>query len=401
MPIERLIQIICGFDSTYVIKRVKHDLNLMMSFHRQLNNDVALTDRQGALAIIKLRTYSEEFNAVGIDIEKEVASPFYEKGLRQIDREQKIYISDVENKKYITVKFPFSKKVALQLRSIEKKLTDFGQRGHKSNLFSLNENNIYHVVKTFQDSFDIEEKLQEYYDKIVEIKKENFAIICDFDQSKITLPNLAITALKKEIGEIADSNSHLIVDRQMRFGYKVTDRVKESFRSKPLSEFTKIVADRPCDRIFVDRIRRPYSYRQFAETFTELQRWPCLILLGNEGKDWAAELTNIIESVAEFVNPTEISVLTRLGSDVEYGQNFNSLVKQYSVNNMVDNNTKCVIIDSNKLPKFLIKDNMWKPLSLIYVNVIVPSGKVQTISDQCDLRILYGTKAPSTNFYEC
>lgn len=401
MSIERLIQIICGFDSTYVIKKVKHDLNLMLSFHRQLIKDVALTDRQGALAVIKLRTYTEEFKTVGIDIEHEVSSPFYEKGLREIDREQKIFISTVENKKYITIKFPFNKKVQSQLRSIEKKMTDFGQRGHKSNSFSLNENNIYHIVKNFQDTFDIDETLQEYYNRIVEIKKENFSIVCDFDREKTTLPASALRSLEQEIGNISEDNSHLVVDRQMRFGYKASAQIKESFALKDLSEFTKTVADRPCDRIFVDRIRRPYSYKEFAETFTELQRWPCLIVLGNEGKDWASELTNIVDSFSKFVDPSEISVLTRLGSDIEYGQNFNNLIKQYNVNNMVDNNTKCVIIDSNKLPKFLIKNDLWKPLSLIYVNVIISSGKVQSISDQCDLRILYGTKAPSNNFYEC
>ena len=401
MSIERLIQIICGFDPTFVITKVKHDLNLMMSFYRQLNRDIALTDRQGALAIIKLRTYSEEFKTVGIDVDNEVATPFYEKGLRQINREHKIFIDESNNKKIIALKFPFSKKVQTQLRSIEKKLTGLGHKDFKNNHFVLNENNIYHIVKTFQDTFEIEEKLQNYYDKIVDLKNQNFSIVCDIDRENTTLPALALTALEKEIGQVSESNCHLVVDRQMRFGYKASTAIKETFKSKLLTEFSKIVADRPCERIFVDRNRKEYSYKHFGQMFTELQRWPCLVVLGQEGKDWAPELINIVECFSEFIKMSEISVLTRLNSDTEYGQKFNNLIKDYSVNNMVDNNTKCVIIDSNKLPKFLIKDNVWKPLSTIYVNVVASSGKVQVINDQCDLRILYGTKAPSTNFYEC
>lgn len=401
MSIERLIQIICGYDHIYTVKKVSHDISLMMSFYRQLTNGVALTDRQGALAVTKLKTYAVEFNNVGIDVEKELLTPFYEHGIREIDREHKIFITEKNNKKYIAVKFPFNKKIQSTIRHIEKSLTGSSTIENKITLYTVNENNIYNLIKNLEYSFNIDNKLQNLYDRIVEIKNDTVAMECSLSREGSTIPASCLDALEHEIGPLSENNVELIIDRQLRFGYKIHNSLKDSLSNKSLSELTKTIANRPCDRVFIDKTKSKFSYKEFAETLTELHRWPCLIVFGNEGKDWATELENIVISINDFVKPEEIRVLTRLDNNINYGQNFNSYIKSHSLNGMVDRHTKCVIIDSNKMPKFLVKDNNWFPMSTIYVNVIMSSVKVQSFSDQCDLRILYGIKAPTNNFYEC
>ena len=401
MSIERLIQIICGFDQIYVIKKVHSDISILISFAKQISKGVSLTDRQGNLAEKKLKLMSEEFKSVNIDIDRELMSPFYEMGVREIDREQKIFIVNKDKKQFIGIKFPFNKKTQSTLRTVERHCSGFSQIDGKINLYTLNENNIFYIVKTFKETFIVDTNLLKWYEEITHLKNNQFSYYCGESSENQNLPRACYEELIKEIGVPSINNCHLVADRRTRFGYTIPEELVKLISEQSLSDFTKLVSNRPADRVFVNYKTSQFTLTDIVQTINELNRWPCLIVFGGESTKWAEDLQAFLVTAKGIVENKEISVLTRLDSQTTHGEQFNTLIKSQNLNNIVDKYTKCVIIDSTKIPKFLVKDNYWNPMSVIFFNLTVSGTKVQVFSEKCDLRFLYGDKAPSSNYYEC
>ena len=88
----------------------KKDEVLMFSLGKQVLRQTALTDRQHELAKKKLLEYKEQFDVYGFDdFEKDLDS--LRMPIRSINRQKLISLKQINDKIYIAVRFPFSKKM--------------------------------------------------------------------------------------------------------------------------------------------------------------------------------------------------------------------------------------------------------------------------------------------------
>jgi GH25 family lysozyme M1 (1,4-beta-N-acetylmuramidase) len=117
--IEDYLETLANFQNNqgtipFVIER--SDYNLITSLGRQTLRGIGLTDRQYELVKQKLLHYKNQFEANGyeniqLDFEN-LRTP-----IRSIDRSRWIKIVDIEDQKYLGVRFSFNKKTYIGFRT--------------------------------------------------------------------------------------------------------------------------------------------------------------------------------------------------------------------------------------------------------------------------------------------
>ena len=156
----------------------KKDEVLMFSLGKQVYRQTALTDRQHELAKKKLLEYKEQFDVYGFDdFEKDLNS--LRMPIRSINRQKLISLKQINDKIYIAVRFPFSKKMIKHIEFLQrlqpKKNYDSKTKTH---LIDFSEKTLFEIVSKLKDcNFEIEEDVKEIYGilKIMDDDKENNA----------------------------------------------------------------------------------------------------------------------------------------------------------------------------------------------------------------------------------
>ena len=122
----------------------------------------------------------------------------------------------------------------------------------------------------------------------------------------------------------------------------------------------------------------------------ELDRYPLLIVLDN--KLAHDQLIDLHRRFVNFIPTEEMSVMFRL--DSPKGNEFNHFIRENHLNNIVDNKTKVVYINSNKVPKPLIR-TQWKPVCAFTLGSRRNYTKVDGYISTSDLYIQYDTDVSS------
>jgi hypothetical protein len=371
--IEDLLEIAAGFHILPKIKLETTDMTIMHSIGRQVFKGTALTDRQFALMQEKLNYYKDQF--INLDLDFDFAVTQLRQPLREIDRSKYVQIVD-GNEAWIKIRFPFKKSLIMLIQEISYKCENYKHtKGSHEHFFLLNDYNIYKIISQFKDKeFVIDEYLINRYNKIKIVIDNKNDYIPYFDGEKINnLSPSAIDLLKEEITEISKDNRLQVIDRSLRYGFL------SPTKSTPTNVLEKI-AFRSSPSLHIKPSE--LDLQQLLISLYDLNRFPAVILLTE--KDALVQLDSIYKIIRNLIPHNQQSVLFRK----EGQDDFNTYVKDKSLNNWVDKDTKIVYINNKKVPKVLLKSD-WKPITSIVFDSFTSKEINAYTSHLVDLNISY------------
>jgi len=385
--IEEHLQHLCGFitdECNYDID--KNDLNLLTSLGRQVVKGIALTDRQHVLLKQKLIAYKTQFENNNIfSLEETLDITKYP--LREIDRTKSIeIINDDETK--IKIKFPFSKRLISlieKLRIIQG--NDYNQ-ARKTHTIPYTDKNFFDICElTKLKNFDMSEDLKNLHKDLLQMKENPKDFLPGIYGFKLkNLNDRAIDYAISTIGEPSKDNLPLYVDRKDQLGLHYFDEDDLNISLDKLSVLSKKVVQRLNKEIFVDA--KKYNINDIASTILELHRFPVLVVLPNE--DPLGHMLNIYKTFNGIISSDRFSVMFRLDNKSEYEKSFNEAIKDYGLNNKLDNQTKIVYISKDKLPKTLLTAE-WQPDCALLLESHSATGNLRPYLSNLDLVIHYDT----------
>lgn len=372
------------------------DISILRSIGRQVFKGIALTDRQHELVKNKLIYYKNQFIDFDINSINKLRMP-----LREIDRSKYIKIIDhktasnnvlvehdqfKETWKWISVRFPFSKKLIVLIDKLDKTSYSHSPGSHVHN-FLFTEKNVFQIMNVFEGkNFSIDPELINIYEILKEMNNNKNNYIPGIYNLK--LKNLNDKAIKHIISSVGESpnkdNLALFKDRQHKYGLHYFD---DNDLEQSISNYTILsqkIINRSKPHVLVNK--DIYTFNNLAESFLELNRFPLLVLLNEE--EALDQLVTVHNAFKGFISNTECSVLMRL--DNEYNSNFNQYIKDNNLNNSLDKSTKVVYIRSNKIPKPLLKSN-WNANSVLLLNSHRVNNDSLCYLNMCDLVVHYDT----------
>jgi hypothetical protein len=357
------------------------DRKILVSLFRQISSGHFLTENQGKLLVKIFKENIDNLKFEDREILSLIESPVWSKPFRQIEYVKKIYLGDGEEK-HIIIEFTFNKRIRDQISKMSKDLEgSLMSVGNKKHILPLTEKNILTLVKGLKNfRFEIDEKIQDFYQEISEVlsTKENI-----FDLKKIENKKL-LDSLYADIGVENNENHLLLADRKIRYQYQI-------FSDFTPTTLTDKIAYRRTSKLYLDK--NQVSLTDILHSLNDLNRLPVLFIFSSHDiKDSIIDLKNMATAL-ESNSITDVGIYFRFDNTSEQNKTFNDLVNALKYNSKLDNNTKIVGLANNKLPKFLVKDK-WKPKSIISFTNNFKNNKTSVYCDDVDLVIYYHDKAP-------
>ena len=342
------------------------DKSVIFSMSAQLlkSTPLALTEKQASLLLTIFQNNMELYKDIP-NYEFLVNNPIYKYPFRALETEKKIYLDDNEDKQYIRVKLPFDKKINKIFSVYRGDYTFF----NREKFFYLTDKNIYGIIESLKEfEFEIEPKIQEWYDEIKAIKDnfEEHKPIVDYVNNTLVLRN----SHKSVVNYFNENRSNKIIPDIF------LARSLGLSPSKNLTEQIPLISD---DELVQNMLKLDGSTCSLSENINlktaidAIQQWPILVVLTDE-RNLHTTLDgwyNMFKSVG--VSKKEMTVLFRS----QMNKKFNELIKQNSLNNMLDDNTKVVFVKS-KLPKILYRTG-FKPKFVITSGMYFSHTSIQKL----------------------
>ena len=372
---------------------LREDATIMYSIARQVFKGKALTDRQYELMRQKLLVYQDQFEDFEytnfIEAIGKTRLPF-----RNIDRskyiklettaevyEDRVYESYKESWSWITVRFPFSKNLIVAIQDVvSSTLADHvHHKGTHKHSFVCTEHVVHKIVETFKDkNFEIEQSILDAYNELDTLEEKDH-IPCIYNNKLINLPNDAVEILKDEIGDCNQETAYLYQDRSILYGLKFIDSYIDY-------KNCSVLTSKICNRVSSNLLIAPskYNFNHVVTSLLELKRFPLVVFL--DSKDPYKGLHFTYEHFKGVIDNKDISVQFRLPTSESNG--FNEYIAKNNLNNSVDNNTKLVYTNIDKLNKPLLT-SACRPRTLLLLESLRATSKVQAWIDEFDLVIHY------------
>lgn len=357
MFIEDLVQRMVNggrYIFAHKLQLMPKDHQLILSFSSQLDKGYGFSEKQADLAVKFCKKYKDQLDiAFGVDIQTHLDSPKFITPIRKVSAQTKsIEIVDSPDK-LIKVTFPYDQKIVEKIRSWkEKSVPDAAvwDAESKSWMFTLTETSIDFIRTEFlPHGFSICENFDHFLKEIDQISQnfEDFVPRLASNGDSFSLVNTHPSIPALESNNLIES---LFIAKQ--YGITCWDEsIDETLKSGDFSPLTrKFLKSGSKSKIEVD------SSKFDLEVFDDIIKYasPCLIIIppGSEiihlRKWWAYLNSHKFEK-------SQVSVMFRTenGSD----KMFNELVRDYGLNNPIDENTKFVVV-SQKLPKPVVKSGI-------------------------------------------
>lgn len=334
----------------------RYDYVLIQSFVNQNLLGNGFTEKQSNLAIKILKRYSNTLsNTIQTDVSPYLENPVFKLPIRKSNNQKKLSIIDHSiYKKAIKVEFPF---VQEKIESIRKNKANLGyavwDNDRRSWIFSLDERNIKFLSSFIEnEDYDIDEELQDYFLQTSEILKniENYVpmVILEENLPKYqnvskNVPQLQSTDIVAAVFEARKSGIFTWSDDINNEFYKLNvDTVVKDFLNNENPDFFEINSQ-----------EHPIQCLKDIVKYTQ----PTLFVIPGGSE---SEKTKLIYNFLIELGYTsdEMCVMFRLSNkDGRDGKEFNEFVKNYGLNNPINERTKFVFI-SVKLPKPVISSNL-------------------------------------------
>lgn len=396
---EDIIEGLSGLhENKLEVKLEKSDINLIYSLARQTYKGVGYTDRQYELAKKKVLHYKSQLEDQNLLVDLAVETTRIP--LRSIDRSRWVKIVDhpgnslykSEDKGlWIALRFIFQKKLISNIESLKihgNNSEAIYDKENKIHYFPFNETNVDKVVSLFNSNngFDVQEELQTYYEKIQEMKNNKEDYIPTIKGFKINkLSKRAFDYAITTIGHVNEDTLLHYYDRRDLLGIGEFDESDVNKSLKNVSHLTERIVLRNKNQVLVNSNK--YTLEQLSESLLELNRFPLLVVL--ESNNAFDELTTFYKLFNSIIPNELCSVLFRQ-DNVNDGVYFNQFVKEKSLNNAVDKDTKIVYINSTKVPKPLLQAD-WRPNAILTTQAARRSPKVASYLESSDLVLHYDT----------
>ena len=319
--------------------------SILESICQQTQKDIALTDRQYALVVEKLKPFESELDDVLIE-HIPTRMP-----LRSIDRQKYIKIVDHQETaarreifkqdcKWIKVRFPFAKKDIVKIQSLNISSKEYYHvRGSHEHFYKLTPTNAFKVVEALKlRNFEIDNVLIEYVSKVKNILTTELKYNSSFENVTKRMD----VAEQEYIHSLTPLQQ---VDRSIRYGYSINKG--DAFN------LTEMIAYRTDAAVPADPAM--WSINDIASSINTLDRFPLIVTVDED--DCYRQLTEIHQAFLPYVNDELQSVMFRVDSNDIQNHQLNAYVKNQKLNNWVDNRTKIVYIKKNKLPKPLLSSS--------------------------------------------
>ena len=360
------------------------DKKILESLGHQLRNGVFFTENQANLLVKILLDYKDRLESA---VQQPIAfleNPTWSRDFRTLELVKNISLHPGINSE-IFIEFSYNKKIKEKLFSLSK-LLDGDICAQKHNLYTvaLTETNIFTLVGTFKDwGFFFDEKIQNFYNEIVEIKK---ADSINFSINNSDNKNL-IKKLQEDIGVDNLSNTILLCDRKLKYQYKIDSNLEKSTLSS-------LIASRTSVDVFINSTT--YTFTDILESLNGLKRLPLLVIFDPyDTRECINLLDTIHQSFTSQKIDEKIGIYFRMDNNT--CKDFNSKISELGYNSYLDTETKLVGLSNKQLPKFIIKNN-WRPESVICFSPSFKNSKIYSYCDSVDLKICHTNTKPVTGF---
>lgn len=405
MYIEDYLELLAGLqvreDATdYQFSLFTTDVKLLTSLAKQVKQNIGLTDRQYELTKKKLLEYREQFEKNGFfDLDRDLENLRID--LRTIDRSKTVQLVEKEyfdlfsNNKILmlAIRFPYSNKMIKYINFIkEMQLRREYDSKTKTHFIPFTENNVLKVVdKLNVANFDIQKEIIDYYNQVKNFKDSpekyqpgiyNFKLKHVHTNCKNYLINL--------LGEPSSENLALYYDRRNEFGLGYFDSIPLQNVLQKYSNLSNRLLKNTNKQVLIDS--NEFKLYEIYNALNELQKFPLLVVLKH-----GYEADNLIECFKSVTNQNDIkniSVMFRLENNTEKNIQFNNLVKQFELNNKLNNETKVVILNNEKLPKPLLYEK-WKPHTTLLFDTFRSNKQLSIYYNEANLIINYNNKKVS------
>ena len=344
---------------------------ILESICQQTQKDVALTDRQYALVLEKLKPFESELDNISIE-DLPTRMP-----LRSINREKYIIIIDGHNtatlgvgakdSTWIKVRFPFNKKDIVKIQSLNIPNREyFHVRGSHEHFYKLTPTNAFKILNALETrNFKTDEIIVEYVNKVKNILNDKSKYSSSFEN----VLNRMDTTEREYIKSLTPLQQ---ADRSLRYGYS-NDNIDSL-------DLTKMIAYRTSSSVLADP--QTWTMSDIANSINVLNRFPLIVTVDED--DCYQQLIEIHQAFLPYVDDSLQSVMFRVDSNDTKNLELNAYVKNQRLNNWVDNNTKIVYIKKNKLPKPLLSSS-FLPICCLSKSSIRSHNNVRSYVDiNCD-----------------
>lgn len=339
--IEDLVLFVCdpvnNFDKNLLPLR---DMNILYSINSQIKKYMALTENQAKLVTKIFNENINLYNSIS-NINDILNNQLYKMQFRKLEFCKKIYISKLDGNNYkIVVEFkPYNIKINSLLKNNFS--NSFYRDGKYRYILSCNEKNIVSVMNIFKNfGFETDKIINELYSKIKNIQDncDNYIPIANILNEEIYIKNCSKSVTKYFNDNKSDNfieNCRLLKSLNIKLGNDIIDKIVNLSISQSTKDFFN---SKPSKRI-----------ESNIDIINETNSYPVLVIMRDD-----EELDLLHRYVNYFfecgIDNKNISVLYRSkeNSDV------NTYIKEKSLNNFVDSETKVVFI-KHKIPKILYK----------------------------------------------
>ena len=362
---------------------------IMFSIAKQVMKGTALTKKQyNLVSKLLLEYYKPQFDEHDINLKKCIGN--LRIPLRKINSDHWIKLLEwkggigAEKRPMLCIRFPFNKKVIKYIEELKNSVDkEYFYDSHK-HFFPYEEKYVWRLVtiaKKFKTKFDIEDKIQVIYDKLVDFEKNKDDYIPGvYNYELRNIPKSAIEHCHNNIGKPNRNNLYKYYDRRFLYGF---NHIKLDASLQNISVLSCKIINRKSTSLIIDK--KKWTLDQVLTSIEELSRYPLLIVL--DKKEAHDELVELHNRFKNYIPVEQMSVLFRLDSNPK-GNLFNHFVREQRLNNKVDKGTKIVYISTTKVPKPLIRTN-WHPLSTFTLGSKKNYSKVDNFITSTDLYIQY------------
>jgi hypothetical protein len=253
-----------------------------------------------------------------------------------------------------------------------------GSVSGKHYFFDLTEKNLVKLVdKLTPLDFEIDPVIQGHYSTITSWHIDTYK--SQFEPATLHYSNYQ-RVVNEDIGAIEQVDPLLLRDRAIRYQYMCE-------RNESPSNLTETIANRQGVKVWVDHTA--YTLGNVFESLKTLDRLPTLIVFDSWAEPKTFEVMSELAEALDQNGVTNVGVYFRM-ENTEEGKKFNQLVADKKYNQKLDATTQVVVVQSGKLPKFLLK-NDWRPMSALAVNTRMGlrHGKVSVYAACTDLIVEY------------
>lgn len=383
--IDDLLRLIVSTSITSIEEELPaRDSKALKNIARLIDDPKYITENQAKLVVKILKENVEPLKKFRSDIETLTNSPKWTRSFRVIQQVRKLYINNDYDLPQIAIETTFSAELQRELVKFPKAIEGFANVGNgKTYIAALTEKNIVEIIDRLKRfKFSVSDDLKEYYSTIKSWSKSD--VVDQYRITTIAYPNFEKHIID-DLGIDTAIGDTIIADRSMRYRYFAEKHEKYP---KTLAE---LLANRETTKVWVDN--SVFSFSNLIESFIALKRLPTLVVLDSRHEQKCLEdLKKISESLEEHGIFDSVGVYFRLDNTAS-GKEFNQFIAEKKYNCHLDSNTKIAIVQSGKIPKFLLKTD-WKPMSVVSVNHPLRHSKTAVYANCCDLVVTYTDTQP-------